>query len=211
MSTPPVILQKPPTREETKQQTTYKDEDPVDARLRILRNEILPTVPYILSTNFSLHSEHIKSHYPQNEINWRKYTLFCRGEDELQYLTFKDRSDDHDIRGMFARGGWDDGKGKIAAREEPYSRTSSDGTPRQGQAATKKKISLADYKNRDKNRASQPALTATASSATAHRLKEGVKEGVQGIEKSVDNAAKIKVDANLQHTEQHGHRRYNSY
>jgi len=192
-------LQRPPTHKEAKHLIAYKGEHPVDARLRILRDNILPKVPYILSTVTSLTPEHVKTQYPQNDNNWRKYTHFCRGEDELQYVTFKDRSDDHDIRGMYARGGWDDGKGKIAPPEEPYSRTSSDGTPRQGQASKKKKITLADYKNRDKNKAPHSAAT-----STVPKLKEGTK----GDNKSVDYAANIKDVAKTHQSELHGQKRY---
>lgn len=194
-------LEQLPTHKIAKQQPAYKGEHPVDTRLRILKDEVLPKVPYILSTTTSLAPEHVKVQYPQNEINWRKYTLFSRGEDELQYVTFKDRSSDHDIRGMYARGGWDDGKGKIAPPEEPYSRTSSDGTPRQGQASKKKKITLADYKNRDKNKAPQSAPTATV---TAPKLKEGA----MGDHKIVEQATNIKATPGTHQLEQHGQKRY---
>lgn len=196
------VVQKQPAHKGTKQQTASTSENPTDARLRILRDEILPAVPYILSTYTSLTPEHVKVQYPQNEINWRKFTLFSRGEDELQYLTFKDRSSDHDIRGMYARGGWDDGKGRIAPLHEPYSRTSSDGTPRQGQAAKKKKITLADYKNRDKNKSSQPV--AAAAVITAPTPKEGVRDVAKEANHTTDNESKAKT----QQPESHGRKRY---
>ncbi len=202
MSTlPHKSLQAPPTQRVAKHQTAYKGEHPVDSRLRILRDEVLPKAPYILSTTTSLTPEHVRIQYPQNAINWRKYTLFCRGEDELQYVTFKDRSSDHDIRGMYARGGWDDGKGKIAPLEEPYSRTSSDGTPRQGQASKKKKITLADYKNRDKNKALQSAPSATTTAPKP-------KEGARGAYKSEEHATNIKDTPKTHQLEQHGQKRY---
>ena len=137
-------------------------EHPVDARLRTLTEKVLPSAPYILSSSCSLKDEFVKSHYPQNAINWRKYSLFKPGEEELQYLTFKDRSDDSDVRSMSARGGWDDGKGRIAPPEEPYSRTSSDGTPRPGQAP-RRKITLAEYQNKDRTKATIPASQPAAS------------------------------------------------
>lgn len=124
--------------------TTGKAEHPVDARFRKLKARILPESPYIL---------HVRSTYrqsPEHANLWQIGTHFDPNEEELQYLTFKDRTNDL-TPGLFCRGGWDDGKGGLAPPEELYSRTSSDGTPLQGQGQ-KKKISLADYNKRDKNR-----------------------------------------------------------
>ena len=119
-------------------------EQPVDARFRRLKAKVLPATPYIL---------HVKSTYRQSPDHanlWQIGTHFDLNEEELQYLTFKDRTNDL-TPGLFCRGGWDDGKGGLAPPEEHYSRTSSDGTPLQGQGQ-KKKISLADYNRRDKNK-----------------------------------------------------------
>ena len=126
------------------QKKINKVEQPLDARLRRLKAKILPESPYIL---------HVRSTYrqsPEHANLWRVGTRFDPNEEELQYLTFKDRTNDS-TPGLFCRGGWDDGKGGLAPPEEPYSRTSSDGTPLQGQGQ-KKKISLADYNKRDKNK-----------------------------------------------------------
>ena len=127
------------------QRTTDKAEQPVDALFRRLRASVLPESPYIL---------HVRSTYrksPEHASLWRSGTHFDLNEEELQYLTFKDRTNDL-TPGLFCRGGWDDGNGGLAPPEEPYSRTSSDGTPLQGQRQ-KKKISLADYNRRDKKKA----------------------------------------------------------
>lgn len=51
-----------------------------------------------------------------------------------------------------AHGQWDNGNGGLAPTEEPPSQTSSGRTPLAGQSAIKR-ISLADYKNRDKSKA----------------------------------------------------------
>ena len=123
---------------------TEKSEQTVDARFQRLKAKVLPDTPYIL---------HVKSTYrqsPEHANLWQIGTHFDLNEEELQYLTFKDRTNDL-TPGLFCRGGWDDGKGGLAPPEEHYSRTSSDGTPFQGQGQ-KKKISLADYNRRDKNR-----------------------------------------------------------
>ena len=71
-------------------------------------------------------------------------TLFAADEQELQYMTFR-----RSVDGMLqAHGQWDDRKGGIAPRNGLGSQTSSGRTPLQSQGV--KKISLADYKNRDK-------------------------------------------------------------
>ena len=176
---------------------TDETEHPVDARLRKLNDEILPKAPYILSCPASLKDEFVKTHYPQNVINWKKFSLFKPGEEELQYLTFKDRSDDGDIRAMHARGGWDDGKGRIATLHEPYSRASSDGTPRQG-PAPKKKITLAEYQNKDRSKAATPT---PKPSAPEH------KEPPDSANQDTTDIALVKESDKPQGAEYHGQKR----
>ena len=133
------------TRVPESQRTIDKAEQPVDVQFRRLKASVLPESPYIL---------HVRSTYrksPEHASLWATGTHFDLNEEELQYLTFKDRSNDL-TPGLFCRGGWDDGNGGLAPPEEPYSRTSSDGTPLQGQGQ-KKKISLADYNRRDRKKA----------------------------------------------------------
>ncbi|CAF9924312.1 MAG: hypothetical protein ALECFALPRED_002725 [Alectoria fallacina] len=156
--------------------TTGKAEHPVDARFRKLRARILPESPYIL---------HVRSTYrqsPEHANLWRIGTHFDPNEEELQYLTFKDRTNDL-TPGLFCRGGWDDGKGGLALPEEPYSRTSSDGTPLQGQGQ-KKKISLADYNKRDKNR-----VVAVTTKHTSPKPKE--QQQVNTSTKEIDANARV--------------------
>lgn len=142
MSLPPSEAASTSTKLPRAQTMTDKVDQSVDARFRRLKARVFPESPYIL---------YVRSTYRQNPEHanlWRIGTHFDLNEEELQYVTFKDRTSDL-TPGLFCRGGWDDGKGGLAG--EPYSRTSSDGTPLQGQVQ-KKKISLADYNRRDKNK-----------------------------------------------------------
>ena len=173
------------------QRSTSKAEHPVDARLRRLKAKVLPESPYIL---------HVRTTYrqsPEHANLWRIGTRFDPNEEELQYLTFKDRTNDL-TPGLFCRGGWDDGKGGLAPPEEPHSRTSSDGTPFQGQGQ-KKKITLADYNKRDRNRV-VPATT----KSTSPRKKEQQKDGanLKGL-----NNANVEAHRPLQ-VEPHSQKRY---
>ena len=188
----------PPTSEATPtstkvpqiQRMTDKAEQPVDARFRRLKAKILPDSPYIL---------HVRTTYRQNPEHanlWRTGTHFELDEEELQYLTFKDRTNDS-TPGLFCRGGWDDGRGGLAPPEEPYSRTSSDGTPLQGQGR-KKRISLADYNSRDKNKI-VAATTKPASPKTAEQPKDNA------TVKETDATVRASRSAQVEH---HGLKRY---
>ena len=172
------------------QEPTDRAEQHVDARFKRLKAQVLPESPYILHVR----STHRQS--PEHADHWQSGTPFDLNEEELQYLTFKDRTNDL-TPGLLCRGGWDDGKGGLAPPEEPYSRTSSDGTPVQGQGH-KKKISLADYNRRDKKKAA-----VTAAKNTNPRTRE----------QPQDNAAVEEFDANVTGSkpgrfEQHGQKRY---
>ena len=172
------------------QGTTRALEHPVDTRLGRLKAKVLPESPYIL---------HARSTYrqsPEHANLWRIGTHFDLNEEELQYLTFKDRTNDL-TPGLFCRGGWDDGNGGLAPPEEPYSRTSSDGTPRQGQGR-KKKISLADYNKRDKNR---------AAAAIAKPTNSKTKEQQRGSASIEDLKTNVRVHKPLR-VEQRGQKRY---
>ncbi len=188
MSTAPNGTTAKPTQETQVKQATNEPEHPVDARLRRLNDQHLPTAPYILSSPGSFNHDFVQRRYPQNALNWRKHSLFKPGEEELQYLTFKDRSEDSDVRSMYAKGGWDDGNGRIAAPEEPYSRTSSDATPQQGQAP-KRKITLAEYQKKDRSKATTPAPKVIAPELT-EGAKRKDKEAVPNA--TVEDVTKLK-------------------
>ena len=178
-------------------ETSLSPEHPVDVRLRRINDKILPTAPYMLSVDHSIDRNYVKQAYSHNANNWLKHTHFDRHEEKLQYLTFIDRSGDTSIYGMRVRGGWEDGKGGIAPPDEQVSRTSSDGTPGLGQAP-KKKITLADYKNKDRNKAlptaPKPEMTEAKGAARAN-------------EKHVGQVAIVKEPSKPEKGEQQGQKR----
>lgn len=114
----------------------------VDRRLRHLKENVLPSAPYLLQipTNYRLGSQQIN--------DWRRGSPFGLHEEPLQYMTFHARhhDDDHIFR---VDGDWDDGKGNLKAAQDKRSGTNS---PMPGQTA-KKKMSIWDYK---KKAAGQP-------------------------------------------------------
>ena len=89
-------------------------------------------------------------------------------------MTFKDRSTDGSIVGLRARGGWDDGQGAIAPLEASSSRSSTDLS---ATAGPRKKITLAEYKNKARNKA--PA-------------KPSISDGVEAIKKAAEEIATMK-------------------
>lgn len=119
----------------------------VDRRLRHLKENVLPSAPYLLQipSNYRLGSQQIN--------DWRRGSPFGLHEEPLQYMTFHARhyDDDHIFR---VDGDWDNGKGNLKAAQDKRSGTSS---PMPGQTA-KKKMSIWDYK---KKAAGQP-VTETA-------------------------------------------------
>lgn len=191
------IAEEPAQKIEDKQATSGV-EHPVDAKLQKLTADVLPKSPYILTGRVSYNDEHVRNYYPQNTVNWRRYSPFKPGEEELQHVTYHDRSNEHDIRSMYARKGWDDGNGSIVGRGEPYNRTSNDGTPHQGQAP-KKKITLAEYKNKDRSKA--------ATSAPPPKVPK-LNQDIKVDTKVTTDITTPKTASQSQQVEQRGHKRY---
>lgn len=131
-------------------------EHPIDARLDRINDNVLPTAPYLLGAECTLTSQYVQRVYHHTLNDWRKGTNFEAHEEKLQYMTFKDRSADGSIRGLHARGGWDDGNGAIAPLEASSSRSSTDFS---ATAGPRKKITLAEYKNKARNKAPEKPLT----------------------------------------------------
>ena len=124
--------------------TSVKPQNAFDHRLDHLIKDILPSSPYILRLQ---QSPGRRLPQPSQSYHWKLGDLFTLGEQELQYMTFRRPMD-----GMLqAHGQWDDGNGGIAPRGQNISHASSGQTPLQG-SGVKKKITLADYKNRDKSK-----------------------------------------------------------
>lgn len=127
------------------QRPNVEQENPFGARIRRLNTEILPSAPYLL--RLSQHAGR-RAHSQGAPYSWNTGNLFETHEQELQYMSFR-RMDDAPM--LHAHGQWDDGNGGIAPPEDPASQTSSNRTPLAG-SGLKKKITLADYKNRDKKK-----------------------------------------------------------
>ncbi len=119
-------------------QRNTAEPSPIDARLQKLSDNVLPSSPYILTipTNYRVGSHQIN--------DWRRGSPFAAHEEQLSYLSFMARTFDEDNI-MHAIGDWDDGNGAI--KEKPSHVRSGTSSPLPGQAP-KKKISLADYKNK---------------------------------------------------------------
>jgi hypothetical protein len=114
------------------------EQSSIDARLQKLSDKVLPSSPYILTipTNYRVGSHQIN--------DWRRGSPFGAHEEQLSYLSFMARTFDEDNI-MHAIGDWDDGNGAI--KEKTSHVRSGTNSPLPGQAP-KKKISLADYKNK---------------------------------------------------------------
>ena len=149
-------------------------EHPIDVRLDRINDTILPTAPYLLGAECTLTSQYVQRVYHHTLNDWRKYTNFEPHEEKLQYMTFKDRSTDGSIVGLRARGGWDDGNGAVAPLEAASSRSSTDLS---ATAGPRKKITLAEYKNKARNK--PPA-------------KPSISDGVEAIKKAAEEMATMK-------------------
>ena len=136
-------------------------DDPVAFSLRKLYNEgVIPKTPHTFTNPGALTDEYVKSQYPHNAIALTKYSPFKPGEEDLQYLTFKSRSGEGEANLLRTHSRVDDESGRMAGPRDSNSRTSGDGTPRQGQAP-RRKITLAEYTNKDRKKPTTPALKST--------------------------------------------------
>ena len=162
----PAVSSQPPQKNE---------EHPIDLRLERINDTILPTAPYLLGAECTLTAQYVQRAYHHSLNDWRKGTNFEPHEEKLQYMTFKDRSADGSIRGLHARGGWDDGNGAIAPLEASSSRSSTDFS---ATAGPRKKITLAEYKNKARNKEKAPEKPLMSET-----------EGVEAIKKHVDETA----------------------
>ncbi|KAG8526234.1 uncharacterized protein KY384_000227 [Bacidia gigantensis] len=115
----------------------------IDAQLDEIIKDILPNTPYILRTPRDNGNPISKTH---SSPYWLRGTPLVPGEQELQYMTFRQSPE-----GMLhSLGLWDDGNGGIPAPERPLSRASSAHTP--GQSQPVKKLNFTEYLNREKSK-----------------------------------------------------------
>ncbi|EAU29667.1 predicted protein [Aspergillus terreus NIH2624] len=119
-------------------------QDPIDHRLKRLRDEVLPIYPFLLTVPsdvpFRLGNRFVN--------NWAVSDdgPFTPEEHQLQYMTFLAHDEGDSL--LVAVGDWSDGNGSVMPdqRSAPQSAAS---TPSSG--SLKKKISLNDYKNKRKS------------------------------------------------------------
>lgn len=116
----------------------------LDQQLDQLIKDVLPSSPYLLRMPYQEDNPRLK---PPSQRYWSHGTPFAPEEEAVQYTTF------HQSPGGCLRsvGQWDDGKGGIAPPEPLPSNSSSGRTPLQNQGGTKKKMTIAEWKNRDKS------------------------------------------------------------
>ncbi|KAL1846356.1 hypothetical protein Plec18167_007963 [Paecilomyces lecythidis] len=119
--------------------------DSVDKRLKYLKDKVLPVYPFLLTVPsdvpFRLGDRYVN--------NWAVGSdgPFKPEEQQLQYMTFLTHSDADSL--LVAVGDWSDDRGNMAEDDsKPTSVTSAASTPLA--SATKKKISLSDYKSKKK-------------------------------------------------------------
>lgn len=187
-TTPPAAATASPVLPAKRPYSEYLSD--VDRRLKELTGHVLPAAPYILRLPTE-HPYHVRSRFVNNWAVGTKSThFFSPAEEELQYLTFLSHQTHFDTL-LVATGGWSDGKGSIATRDdhgaggkdssagkEPPMATSvpSDGASQQRSPfapvlsnGQKKKISLSDYRKR------ASAASRTPSSSTKLGVEDGPK------------------------------------
>ena len=130
----------------------------IDQQLDELFQDILPTVPYLRRVQ---QDQRKPLPPPLPQPYWWHGTLFTKGEQELQYVTFHPEP----LETTRSHGQWDDGNGGLEVPESAQSHQSSGRTPLQTQGV-KKKISIFEYKNRGK---SQSIGKNTDTTDTIHR------------------------------------------
>ena len=138
-----MATQQTPTESQTNKSSELELKADLDRHLDQLTKDVLPSSPYLLRMPYQRDNPQAK---PSSQGYWSQGTLFSPDEEALQYTTFH-QSPAGCLRSV---GQWDDGKGGIAPQEKAQSQSSSGRTPIQNQGA-KKKMTLAEYKNRDKS------------------------------------------------------------
>lgn len=130
---------------------TRKTIQQLDDRLRDLSERFIPPQPYLLS---------VPSAYPYRYSSrffnsWYIGTPFTPDEEQLQYLSFlSHQNQDEELLNVL--GGWADEQGNFAEQEPSPTPgiVSAPGTPLQ--QPSRKKISLKDYKSKDKTKENTP-------------------------------------------------------
>lgn len=141
----------------TKERSSAPDQKTIEQRLKHLKEEVLPFYPFLLTVPTDVPFR-LGGHFVNNWAvgNDGPFTL---EEHQLQYMTFLTHHEGDSL--LVAVGDWSDGAGSIMSDQRPGLQSAAN-TPSSG--ATKKKISLNDYKNKWKDGASDsPVFLKTTS------------------------------------------------
>lgn len=132
--------------------STYSEQDPIDWRLKRLREKVLPLYPFLLTVPTDVPFR--LGHRIVNNWTVSDDGPFAPEEQQLQYMTFLTHDESDSL--LVAVGDWSDATGSVMAdpRSRPQSATS---TP--SSSSTKRKISLHDYKNKRKSGTSPSPLS----------------------------------------------------
>ena len=127
-----------------RKQETSEIIEKLNSQLQHLSEHILNQEPYLLSVPTDVPYRHSS----RAINNWRQATPFTEREEYLQYMSFLPHQDDEEEL-LYVEGGWSDYRGAI--HQDEYSPHVSYSTARNTPSSQqRKKISLKDYKTKDK-------------------------------------------------------------
>lgn len=149
----------------TRERTFAPDQISIDQRLKHLKEDVLPLYPFLLTVPTDV-PFHLGGHFVNNWAVGNEGP-FALEEHQLQYMTFLTHHEGDSL--LVAVGDWSDGAGSIMADQRPGLQNAADTS---SSGATKKKISLNDYKNKWKGGASTSPVSqkTTNQSASATRM-----------------------------------------
>lgn len=138
----------------------------IDTTIKQLCAQVIPPQPYLLSVPSDLPYRHSSRFIS----TWYVGTPFAAHEDELQYSTFlPHQGDDESL--LRVVGGWADEKGNLIEEESSPPPTSLSGRNTPSEQANRKKISLKDYKSKDKTRPGTPTQSSFVQNITNKVMK----------------------------------------
>lgn len=143
----------------------------IDNTLIQLRERTIPQQPYLLSVPSDVPYRYFSSRFIDT---WYEGTPFSGEEAQLQYLSFFPHQGEEDSL-LKVVGGWADDKGNLVEEAEasPFPQ-SGQNTP--NEQPNRKKISLQDYKTKDKTRPSTPTIKAPVEELRKQVMKSEAKE-----------------------------------
>ena len=143
-SKPTISLPRSPYKRSDPKQETAEILEKLNSQLKHLSENILNQEPYLLSVPTDVPYRHSS----RAINNWRQGTPFTESEEHQQYLSFLPHQDDGEEL-LFVEGGWSNYQGE-ALRYETSPRISHGTGQNTPSGLQRKKISLKDYKTKDK-------------------------------------------------------------